>query len=185
MNIKAAIVSACGVLLLSTEKSDALYVDILDMSPASFSVKCNSCVGILDDGSLDPNNSFGTNIGSANEANIAAYLTSIGFSGTTTTDVTKFDLGTGGLGGSGSSTNYSFDVGSGVFFVKYGTNTAFFQSSGPDTITFVKSGGGAGALSNYGTVGPVAPVPLPATILLLVGAVAALGVVRLRRSRTA
>ncbi len=181
MYLKAVLIGALCSFLLTPERSDALHVSILDTSPASFSIKCNSCVGILSDGSLDSAFSQGLNIGSANEANIASYLSGIGFS-SATSDVTKFDLGTGGLGGSGSSTDYSFNVSSGIFFVKYGKFTAFFQSAAADTVSFMKSGGGAGALSNYGTI---APVPLPASILLLFGVVASLGVLKLRKSKAA
>ncbi|NOC46893.1 VPLPA-CTERM sorting domain-containing protein [Ruegeria sp. HKCCD7559] len=175
------VLAATMSLMLSVTASNALTVNIVDQSSASFSVNCNSCVGILEDGSLDSMFSHGLSIGSANEANIASYLTNIGYS-SVSSDVVKFDLGGGGLGGTGNSENYSFNVSKGLFFVKYGTATAFFLSSASDTVSFTKSGRGPFALSNYGTVAP-APVPLPTSILLLIGAVGTLGAMRWRSMR--
>ncbi len=169
---------AVGALaLFAAAETKAATITISDASPATFSVMCPSgCVGILADGSKSPTASDGVTIGSANEGNIASYLNSIGIT-TTTADVTKYDLGNGGLGGSGTGSNFSFDVVAGYFFTKYAIYTAFFYTDTAQRITFMKSGGGQGGLSNYGTV---APVPIPAAGFLLLGGLAALGLMRRR-----
>ena len=171
---------AVGVFALFTAaESEAATITIDDTSPATFSLTCPSgCVGILADGSESPTTSAGVEIGSANEGNIASYLSSIGISADAA-DVTKFDLGTGGLGGSGSDSNFSFDVVAGYFFTKYATFTAFFYTDTDQRVTFAKSGGGKGGLSNYGTVNEV---PIPAAGFLLLGGLGALGLMRRRKT---
>ncbi len=175
--MKTILAAGIAALLLSVTNSAAATITINDTSPALFEVECPSgCSGVLSDGSLSATHSDGVEIGSANEANIASYLTSIGLA---IEDVTKFDLGTGGLNGSGSEEDFSFDVVAGYFFTKYATFTAFFYTDTAQTVTFTKEGGGRGGLSNYGTV---SQVPVPAAGFLLLAGLGGLAVFGRRKT---
>lgn len=157
----------------------AATITVNDTSPATFSVYCPSgCVGVLSDGTTSATTSDAVEIGSASEDNIATFLSGIGIPAVEA-DVTKFNRGTGGLNGSGTDADFSFDVVAGYFFTKYATFTAFFYTDTAQTITFTKDGGGRDGLSNYGTV-VTSEVPLPAAGFLLLGGFAALGLVRRR-----
>lgn len=158
-------------------KSEASSITINDTYSATFSVSCPSgCSGVLSSGALSPTTADAVDLDSANEDQIASYLTSVGVM---VDEVNKFDVGSGGLGGSGTDSDFSFDVVAGYFFTKYANLTAFFYTETAQTVTFLKDGTGKGGLSNYGTV---SEVPVPAAGLLLIGALGALGLMRRRRT---
>lgn len=141
------------------------------------SVNCASCFGFVWDTTqaiLDtsaPLFASAFDYNPANESMIASVFSNLlGLTGEdiiTATNVTKIDLTTEQNG-----SNFTFDVASDYFFVKYGQYTSFFSTGGnAQSVTFA----GKPGLSNYGEI------PVPAAGLLLLSGLGGLAALRRRR----
>lgn len=143
-------------------------------------ITCASCVGFVWDATMavldtiEPYFASAFDYDPASEARIAEVFSALlGLTGSdvlTSADVTKIDLLA-----SDNGSNFTFNVTTDYFFVKYGQFTSFFYTGGTaQDVTFA----GKPGLSNYGGI---APIPVPAAGFLLLGALGGLAMVRRRR----
>ncbi|MCI2401166.1 VPLPA-CTERM sorting domain-containing protein [Aliiroseovarius subalbicans] len=155
--------------------SHAAVITLATNQPASatITVDCPSgCEGLVGDpiASLSTTEAWGYRFGRASEAALASNFSTLTGLTVPASAVTKTN---------GGGENFSFNVGEGWFFVKYGRWTSFLLSYAEQSVTFLKTGRGPAGLSNYGSI---APVPLPAAGWLLIAGLGGLFMVRRRRS---
>ena len=175
LSLRVAAAMTVASLSVATAASAAV-ITLNAPSTATITLECPlGCEGLVGDpGTWSATNADAYEIGDASEANIA-----LAFS-----DLTGIDVDAGDVNKTdGGSENFSFAVTPTYFFAKYGPWTSFFRTDFAQSVTFTKSGPGPAGLSNYGTIDTpdTAPIPLPASALLLLGAIGGLGAMRSRR----